>query len=73
MWPVVLKGYAPDEVNPVLRFCDSITIIPDSVNVLTAYDGSMDGRVWVQILDPKVEVPRISPFFNRLQIDYTHG
>ena len=57
MLPAVLKGYAPDEVNPPLRFCDSITIIPDAVNGLAAYDGSMDGRAWVQILDPKVEVP----------------
>lgn len=35
----VLNGFEPDEINPALRYCDVVTLVPDDANGLVAFAG----------------------------------
>ena len=46
----VLQGYNPNTWDPPLRYGDSISLLVDGLNAVTAYSGSEDGRPWIEVL-----------------------
>lgn len=43
----VMQGFNADAVQPRLRYGDSISLLPDSINGAVAYAGGEDGGAWV--------------------------
>jgi len=46
----VLNGYNPNTWDPPLRYGDSVSLLVDGLNAVTAYSGSEDGRAWIELL-----------------------
>jgi hypothetical protein len=53
----VLHGFDPDKAQEVLRYGDSISLVPEGFNSLVAYAGSEDGLPWCEILSERVGLP----------------
>lgn len=46
----VLRGYNPNTWDPPLHYGDTISLLIDGLNAVTAYAGSEDGVAWIEIL-----------------------
>lgn len=46
----VLQGYNPNTWDPPLHYGDTISLLVDGLNALTAYAGTEDGLAWIETL-----------------------
>ncbi|KAJ1487237.1 hypothetical protein T484DRAFT_1787107 [Baffinella frigidus] len=55
--PAILSFFEPEASWPPLHYGDSVALIPDGINGITAFSGANDGRPWVEVLADGATLP----------------